>query len=551
MCYDSFGQATGFVDSPSASKALALLSFVAVLFVWCVLILVGDRFRAAWRASRSYVEPGSPQERRTATSDTAGSDAANADVPIEAEDSFYAAVIGLGENDRPYAHESSSYLAAEATARRRPPGSTRPAGTTARRADAFPHTKRPLPWVLAGFMALLFLVPIDSTDVKLHLPVNSHIDRFALLVVVGAWFWYGGDQRTFMNPRRSKLFVAAATAYAFLAVASLLLDAPRIMNLGDFTYAEKQMATLATFFVLGWFTLTAVRYEDLRGLSSYLIGLGCLTALGVVIERRTGYNAFYTLGGTILKPIANVAPSPTVIHPAMGSDGRVVVVGPTLNGLALAAMLTTVMPFPLIRMLDANTRRRRFLYAGAFILLLAAAMATDKKTAVVVPVGIVAYVTWYRPRQMFKIIPVGLVLLVAIVHVASPGALGSVFDANNKTSNSTQHRLGDFTNVMPDVLAHPVIGRGFGTVDPDKPTQFRINDDEYMDQVWEVGIVGLVAYMAMILAPVIAARRVIRRARDPEARSLALAASAGCIGYFVVCGLFDAMSFPQAPYASS
>ena len=31
-------------------------------------------------------------------------------------------------------------------------------------------------------------------------------------------------------------------------------------------------------------------------------------------------------------------------------------------------------------------------------------------------------------------------------------------------------------------------------------------------------------------------------------RSLALAASAGCVAYLVVNALFDAMSFPQAPY---
>ena len=59
-----------------------------------------------------------------------------------------------------------------------------------------------------------------------------------------------------------------------------------------------------------------------------------------------------------------------------------------------------------------------------------------------------------------------------------------------------------------------VDGRGFGTIDPDQPNQFRINDDEYIDEIWEVGVIGLVAYLFMIVAPVLAARRAIR-ARDP------------------------------------
>ena len=52
----------------------------------------------------------------------------------------------------------------------------------AQRPDAFPHTRRPLPWLLAAFLTMLFFVPIDSTELKVHLPVGSQIDRFAVVV---------------------------------------------------------------------------------------------------------------------------------------------------------------------------------------------------------------------------------------------------------------------------------------------------------------------------------------------------------------------------------
>jgi O-antigen ligase len=137
---------------------------------------------------------------------------------------------------------------------------------------------------------------------------------------------------------------------------------------------------------------------------------------------------------------------------------------------------------------------------------------------------------------------------VGLVHVVSPGALGTVFTPTaGLESSSTTHRVGDFTDVAPDVLAHPLLGRGFGTIEPDQSNQFRINDDEYVDEIWEVGVIGLLAYLFMIVAPVITARRVIR-ARDPVIEPLVLATSAGCVAYLVVNALFDAMSFPQAPY---
>jgi O-antigen ligase len=114
-------------------------------------------------------------------------------------------------------------------------------------------------------------------------------------------------------------------------------------------------------------------------------------------------------------------------------------------------------------------------------------------------------------------------------------------------SNSTQHRANDLEDLLPDFLAHPVIGRGFGTIEPDAPLSFRINDDEYLDEMWQVGIVGLLAYLWMILAPVISAHRAIRTRALPES-SLALAAAGGCVAYLVASALFDAFSFSQAPY---
>jgi hypothetical protein len=414
--------------------------------------------------------------------------------------------------------------------------------------DAFPRTRRPLPWILAAFLAMLFFIPIASTELKVHLPVDSRVDRFAVLALLASWFWLGGDQRAFLRTGRSKLFVTAAFLFLLAALASLLLDAPRIINLGDFQLAGKRFALLGSFLVLSWFALAALRYEDVRGFASYLIGLAVLMSLGMLIERRTGYNAFYNWSDAILRPIAKVAPSPTDIHPAFGTEGRVVVVGPTQHGLAAATMLVVVMPFALVRILHATSRRAWWSNAAAFALMVAGALATDRKTALLVPIAVVLYTALHRPRQVLRLAPIGIAALLVIVHFAAPGSLGTVLNVSRAVnSRSTSHRVGDFTDVTPDVLAHPALGRGFGTLDPQKASQFRINDNEYIDELWQVGILGLIAFVWMILAPVITARRAIRT-RGPTSGSLALATSGGCIAFLVACALFDALSFPQAPY---
>jgi O-antigen ligase len=211
-------------------------------------------------------------------------------------------------------------------------------------------------------------------------------------------------------------------------------------------------------------------------------------------------------------------------------------------------MLMVVSPFALVRMFDSTTRRSRLKYASLFTLMLAAAAATDRKTALIVPIAIVLYFGFYRRRQVLRILPIGLLALLGLIHFASPGSLGTILNPSAALeSNSTTHRTGDFENVEPDVLAHPLLGRGYGTLDTEKPNEFRINDNEYIDEIWQVGVVGLVAYLFMVLAPILLARRRIRE-RDPRTESLALAGSAGCVAYLVVNALFDAMSFPQAPY---
>ena len=43
--------------------------------------------------------------------------------------------------------------------------------------DAWPHTRRPLPWLFALFLAMLYLVPFDSIHLKVSLPVSSDLDR--------------------------------------------------------------------------------------------------------------------------------------------------------------------------------------------------------------------------------------------------------------------------------------------------------------------------------------------------------------------------------------
>ena len=166
-------------------------------------------------------------------------------------------------------------------------------------------------------------------------------------------------------------------------------------------------------------------------------------------------------------------------------------------------------------------------------------------------------------------------VLGVLVHFTSPGALGlgaSQLEPGHVGGVlTTTDRTARYDAVRPDVLRHPLLGRGFQSYDPHK---YRILDNEYLGLLITVGLLGLGAYVAMLATMLGSAHRVLRSTpsarrreavrfgrrpgRHPtipsaipaerERSSLALAALAS-VGVVALAGaLFDVLSFPHVPY---
>ena len=196
-----------------------------------------------------------------------------------------------------------------------------------------------------------------------------------------------------------------------------------------------------------------------------------------------------------------------------------------------------------------TSRRSWWLNAAAFALMVAGALATDRKTALVVPVAVVIYIACYRPRQVLRLAPLGLVVLVGLVHLASPGALGTVLDL----STPRQQQLDDPPRRAISPTSRPTCWRircsaaASARSTPNSRLSSGSTTTSTSTSCGRSAPLGLLAFIWMILAPVVIARAAIRT-RGPTVASLALATSGGCVAFLVVCALFDALSFPQAPY---
>ena len=181
--------------------------------------------------------------------------------------------------------------------------------------------------------------------------------------------------------------------------------------------------------------------------SRLILALACLTAVGTLYESHTGYNVFYSWSAQLLSPIATVAQSPTILHPVK------IVVGPTHHGLALASMLTIGLPFAVLPLLEARRPSERLRYLLIIGLILAADLTTDRKTAIYAPLAAFIVLTAYK-RQLLRGVPIALIVLIPLIHFASPGALGGVRQIIPSSSNGdyTDGRAGDYAAVAPDIL---------------------------------------------------------------------------------------------------
>lgn len=436
----------------------------------------------------------------------------------------------------------------------RPPGITRgapraldtyPPPATIAEDDNWPHTRRPLPWLLAGFLVMIFLVPFDSIIFKVHMPANATFDRVFLVVMIAVFVASRTVRDRSRARRRLTPVEIAMLVFGGISLLSIVLNIDRIYQQNQLSFVEKQFSQLIAYGAFFFVVIATVRGDEVPAFTRLVMVLACLTAVGVIYESRSGTNLFFTWSAMLLGPLATVGNPPT--------DGAMSLIsGPTQHPLALASMLTIGLPFAVMPLLEPRPPTERVKYLLAVGLILGADFSTGEKTAFFAPIAAFIVLAAYN-RQILRWMPVAVIVLIPVIHVASPGALGNISSILPWSSSGrggadfTDGRSDDYAAVAPDILNNLIIGRGSGTMDTSNWRTYRILDNNYLDTLFQVGIVGLISFLAIVFCAIMTSHGVIKRGgvRGPPA----LAAAAGCAAFGVVSATYDASGFPQAVYS--
>jgi hypothetical protein len=404
--------------------------------------------------------------------------------------------------------------------------------------DNWPHTTRALPWLIAGFMAILWLVPFDSIQLGGSLPIDLKLDRIVLPVIVLLWVLAlaaGGRAAP-----RVRLSWIHAGIFLFAGLAWL----STVINIGEINHelllgqAVKRLALLiayVTFFVM---IASVVRRSELAAFLRYTLVLAVVAAIGTIVEFRFNVNVFYDVAHAVL-------PGFQIANPVAGVDnlGRRLVSGPAELPLEAVGMFTMALPIALIGVIDATRSRGRILYGLAAALLLAAALTTERKSGALGPLAVILTLAFFKRQKLLRLAPLGLVLLVSIKFLA-PGAINNVLTqlAPSQLGVSTvDDRVLRFDAIRPDVWLHPLFGQGFGVY------SIRILDNELLQRLLEGGLLGLAAYVLMLLIIAFVATALVR-SRERDCATVALVAAAAAVSVLVMSALYDWMAYPHDPY---
>lgn len=436
-------------------------------------------------------------------------------------------------------------------------------------------------WLVSGLVIVDLLIPSDSRYTLAGMGSSSAFQLEPYRVCV-ALLLVGWIASLLCDPRvkiRRTGFEAPLALILFAIAGSLLLNPSRVS--GTMSFVIKSASMEASFLLVLYLVVSVVRTRAvLDWLVKILVCAGTIEAIGAVMERKLRFSMFNH--EHVFLAIFNFN-NPDGYFGTRG--GAVRAHAATGNPIELSATMAMLVPFAIYL---AVTRKQRRWY-GAAMILLAGDFASGSRTGLIAIVAIVVVFLCLRPRQTVRSWPALIPVLIA-VHFLDPGALGGLYQgffpqgglvaeqsqtfvgAGGIQENASRlsrwgPELHQFTNY------NPLFGEGFGTRITGRtafgqkitgvldyslngqqtPTSgshdnAEILDDQWLDNLLEVGVLGLIGWMWLFCRAI---KRLAARAKLERGTAegwLPVATAASLTGFVVSMWFYDAFGFIQGDF---
>ncbi len=398
----------------------------------------------------------------------------------------------------------------------------RPVSTGAYRADCVT--------LLSVFLLALFA--IESRLVIAPLGGTGQPAQLIALAGLGWWIYYQVQRPDATGVGAQPVRLALALVVAAFTLSYIVAMSRPI------TTAEGSLANLGMVVLLGWVGVAVLANDGVQSRDRFEVLVGRLV-LGGALLALLGVAQF--VSGRLLVDHLQIPGLVTNL-----SEGQLLAragfsrpSGTALHPIEFGAVLTMTLPLAITRArLAAGNPVRAWvpsLLIGFGILL-----SGSRSALLCALVALVVLGADWSPRARRQT-AASVVVLLGVVALTIPGMLGTLLHLFSRVGGdaSIASRTDSYSLATELVHSAPWLGRGFKTFTPD----YRILDNQYLDLLIEVGVVGLVAVLALFIAGICCAQLARRRAEDLVLGAYGQALTASIVAGALGLGMYDGFSF--------
>jgi polysaccharide biosynthesis protein PslJ len=402
---------------------------------------------------------------------------------------------------------------------------------------------------IALILVIVLFVPMGRYQLPGSLPFNLELYRVVVALCVFVW-----GASLLVDPRVRLARTAFDRPLALIlgcVLASEITNPGRVNAYGS--HVVKSLMFFLSFVLVYYLTATTLeRRTTVDSLLKLLTGSAAVIGVFAIYESRAHYNVFDHLQ-TVLPFLRFNGP---MSYLKLGANLRVF--GPSEQPIALGATMILLLPLAIY---FARRGSRRWWLAAVLILL--GAFASGSRTAIIMLVVQVIVFLALKPKETKRLWP-AVIPALAVIHFALPGTIGSLKDAffpkggliaQQSQTQADYNKLlagGRISLIKPmlsEASGKPLFGEGYGTRitgfnTPDRNAP--ILDDQWLNNVLDVGFIGLGAWIWLFVKATRTFSRASRKALDDEDSWLFACLTAAVASFGVGMLTFDAFSFTQA-----
>ncbi|TFC42420.1 MULTISPECIES: O-antigen ligase family protein [Cryobacterium] len=390
--------------------------------------------------------------------------------------------------------------------------------------------------VLTVYVVLLFAVPSGLTITAL-----GSAGRPATLWALGAGLWWCWHQLQRQSPLPPGPRRVSAALFALLAVAGFSYACAMLRGLPT---DEVSPADNGLLRLLAWAGILLVGIDGLPSVGELRVLLRRLAWAGGAMA-TLGILQFLT--GNLLLEFWHFVPFTMWEGPTSDAldqrAGFIRASGTAIHPLEYGVVLAMAFPIALALAVENRSVHRLLPWLPVAMITVASLLSVSRSTLIGLAVGLIIMLPTLSRNVRMLIVTVGGALTVAIA-VLVPGMIGTIrgLFTGLGSDPSTASRTTSYDIAIDYMSRFPVVGKGFGTF----IAKYHIFDNQYLLLAIELGILGVIAFLILVVAGIVSAAQARRTATASLDRQLAQALVAALVAGSLLMAFFDGFAFSMS-----